>query len=88
MADYCREHIPQIKTCAPDATYLMWLDCRALGLDNDALRRFMIEQAGLGLNDGCSFGRSLNGYMRLNAACPRSVLERAMKQLEAAVKAL
>ena len=56
--------------------------------DNDALRRFMIEQAGLGLNDGCSFGRSLNGYMRLNAACPRSVLERAMKQLEAAVKAL
>ena len=75
-------------TCAPDATYLMWLDCRALGLDNDALRRFMIEQAGLGLNDGCSFGRSLNGYMRLNAACPRSVLERAMKQLEAAVKAL
>lgn len=88
VADYCREHIPRIKTCAPDATYLMWLDCRALGLDNDALRRFMIEQAGLGLNDGCSFGRSLNGYMRLNAACPRSVLERAMKQLEAAVKAL
>ena len=88
VADYCREHIPQIKTCAPDATYLMWLDCRALGLDNDALRRFMIEQAGLGLNDGCSFSRSLNGYMRLNAACPRSVLERAMKQLEAAVKAL
>ena len=88
VADYCREHIPRIKTCAPDATYLMWLDCRALGLDNDALRLFMIEQAGLGLNDGCSFGRSLNGYMRLNAACPRSVLERAMKQLEAAVKAL
>ena len=48
----------------------------------------MIEQAGLGLNEGCSFGRSLNGYMRLNAACPRSVLEQAMKQLEAAVKAL
>ena len=88
VVDYCRAHIPQIKTYAPDATYLMWLDCRALGLDNDALRRFMIEQAGLGLNDGCSFGRSLNGYMRLNAACPRSVLERAMKQLEAAVKAL
>ena len=57
----------------------MWLDCRALGLDNDALRRFMIEQAGLGLNDGCSFGRSLNGYMRLNAACPRSVLEQAIE---------
>ena len=88
VADYCREHIPQIKTCAPDATYLMWLDCRALGLDNDALRRFMIEQAGLGLNDGCAFGRSLNGYMRLNVACPRSILEQAMRQLETAVNSL
>ena len=37
----------------PDATYLMWLDCRALGLTTTPLRRFMIEQAGLGLNDGC-----------------------------------
>ena len=86
---YCREHIPQIKDLRPRRRPTsVWLDCRALGLDNDALRRFMIEQAGLGLNDGCSFSRSLNGYMRLNAACPRSVLERAMKQLEAAVKAL
>ena len=66
----------------------MWLDCRALGLDNAALRRFMIEKAKLGLNEGDTFGRSLSGYMRLNCACPRSVLEQAMKQLEAAVKAL
>ena len=88
VTEFLQEKIPLIHPVAGEATYLMWLDCRALGLDNDALRRFMIEQAGLGLNDGCSFGRSLNGYMRLNAACPRSVLERAMKQLEAAVKAL
>ena len=88
VVNYCREHIPQIKTYAPDATYLMWLDCRELGLDNEALRRFMIEKAKLGLNEGYTFGRSLSGYMRLNAACPRSVLEQAMKQLEAAVKSL
>ena len=88
VVNYCREHIPQIKTYAPDATYLMWLDCRELGLDNEALRRFMIEKAKLGLNEGYTFGRSLSGYMRLNAACPRSVLEQAMRQLEAAVKAL
>lgn len=85
---YCAEHIPQIKTYAPDATYLMWLDCRGLGLDNQALHDFMIQKAGLGLNDGYSFGRSLSGFMRLNAACPRSVLEQAMKQLEAAVNSL
>ena len=88
VVDYCRRHIPQIKTYAPDATYLMWLDCRQLGLDNEALRRFMIDKAKLGLNEGWSFGRSLNGFMRLNAACPRSVLEQAMQQLEAAVKSL
>lgn len=88
VADYCGKHIPQIKTYAPDATYLMWLDCRALGLSNAELHDFMIQKAKLGLNDGCSFGRSLSGYMRLNAACPRSVLEKAMRQLEAAVNSL
>ena len=85
---YCEERIPQIKTYAPDATYLMWLDCRALGLDNESLRRFMIEKAHLGLNEGWSFGRSLNGFMRLNAACPRATLEKALGQLEAAVQTL
>lgn len=88
VAGYCRERIPKIKTFAPDATYLMWLDCRALGLDDEALRSFMIQKAGLGLNDGRSFGRSLSGFMRLNAACPRSVLRQAMGQLEAAVAGL
>ena len=88
VADYCRERIPKIKTYAPDATYLMWLDCRELGLSNDALHDFMIKKAKLGLNDGRSFDRSLEGYMRLNAACPRSVLEKAMRQLEAAVNSL
>lgn len=88
VADYCAERIPKIKTSAPDATYLMWLDCRELGLDNDALHRFMIQKAKLGLVDGCSFDRQLSGFMRLNAACPRSVLEQAMHQLEAAVNTL
>jgi len=88
VVDYCEKHIPKIKTYAPDATYLMWLDCRELGLNNEELRKFMIEKAGLGLNEGYTFGRSLTGFMRLNAACPRSVLRQAMEQLEAAVNAL
>lgn len=88
VVDYCARHIPRIKTYAPDATYLMWLDCRDLGLNNQELHDFMIQKAGLGLNDGYAFGRNLNGYMRLNAACPRSVLERALQQLEAAVNSL
>lgn len=62
--------------------------CRELGMSNEELKNFMIHKAGLGLNEGWSFGRSLSGYMRLNAACPRSVIEKALKQLEAAVAAL
>lgn len=85
IKEYCEQHIPEIKPNVPDATYLVWLDCRALGLEKEELPRFMIEQAGLGLNDGCAFGRSLSGYMRLNAACPRSVLKQALEQLERAV---
>ncbi len=88
VVNYCERHIPKIKTYAPDATYLMWLDCRELGLSNQELHDFMIQKARLGLNDGWAFGRSLNGFMRLNAACPRSVLERALHQLEAAVNSL
>ncbi len=88
VVDYLKKNIPQIKTYAPDATYLMWLDCRGLGMSNEELKKFFIEKARLGLNEGWSFGRSLTGYMRLNVACPRSVLETAMAQLKAAVDAL
>lgn len=88
IRSYCAENIPQIKPNIPDATYLVWLDCRDLGMDNETLRKFMIEKAGLGLNEGYTFGRSLSGYMRLNAACPRSVLGKALGQLKAAVDAL
>lgn len=88
IADYCRRHIPKIRPTVPDATYLVWLDCRELGMNDQELREFMIQKAGLGLNPGSSFTRSLTGFMRLNAACPRPVLEKAMKQLEDAVNSL
>ena len=88
IRDYCAKNIPQIKPNCPDATYLMWLDCRELGMDNEQLRDFFIHKAKLGLNEGCTFGRSLSGFMRLNAACPRATLEKAMVQLKAAVDSL
>ena len=85
IKDYCAANIPEVKPNVPDATYLVWLDCRGLGMGNEELRSFMIHKAGLGLNEGWSFGRSLSGFMRLNAACPRPVLEKAMEQLKHAV---
>lgn len=88
IRDYCEKYIPKIKPNVPDATYLVWLDCRELGMSNEELRRFMIEEAGIGLNEGYTFGRSLSGFMRLNAACPKSVLEKALAQLKEAVDKL
>lgn len=88
VKDYCDAHIPRIHVDLPQATYLLWLDCRGLCLDHDQLNSFMVEKAGLGLNDGRSFAHGLDGYMRLNAGCSRSVLEQAMRQLKDAVDAL
>lgn len=88
IREYCEANIPKIKPNLPDATYLVWLDCRELKMDNEELRRFMIEKAKIGLNEGYTFGRSLSGFMRLNAACPRATLEKALKQLKDAVDAL
>jgi cystathionine beta-lyase len=88
IKDYCEKYIPKIKPNVPDATYLVWLDCRELGMGREELCDFMIHKAKLGLNDGGNFCRGLTGYMRLNAACPRSVLEKAMNQLKDAVDSL
>ena len=88
VVEYCNENIPEIKTYAPDATYLMWLDCRALNLSNTELEKFMIEKAKLGLNSGTAFDKNLNGFMRLNVACPKSVLKQALDQLKKAVDEL
>lgn len=72
---------PQVDT--PQGTYLLWLDCRALGLSDERLQRFFVEQARLGLNPGISFGEQGSGYMRLNFALPRARLLAALDQLTA-----
>ena len=82
---YLKEHIPAIKMIRPQASYLIFLDCRELGLNQDQLNRLFVEDAHLALNDGTTFGKEGEGFMRLNIACPRAVLEQALKQLEQAV---
>ena len=90
--DYIKEYfdtrIPLIRANIPDATYLVWLDCRKLDMTDQELKEFMIRKAGLGLNPGSDFTRALSGFMRLNAACPRATLEKALGQLERAVNEL
>ncbi len=84
VKEFCENNIPQIKTRLPESTYLMWLDCRSLNLGGDELVNFMVNEAHLGLNDGRSFGAK-PGFMRLNVACPRATLEKAMNNLKMAV---
>ena len=81
-----RERVPQIKMTRPEGTYLAWLDCRTLKMDDNALKEWMIHEAGLGLNAGITFGKQGSGYMRLNFACPRSLLEEAIQRLEKAIQ--
>ncbi len=83
--DYFEEKIPQIKMMRPEGTYLVWLDCSGLDLKDKDLKDFMIEDAGLGFNDGRMFGTGGEGYMRMNIACPKQTLLDALIQLEHAV---
>lgn len=82
---YLKEHIPVIKMIRPQASYLIFLDCRELGLSQEELNRLFVEGAHLALNEGTTFGKEGEGFMRLNVACPRAILEKALKQLELAV---
>jgi len=83
--DYCREHIPGVVAPRPEASFLIWLDCRALGLSHDELNHLFVNEAHLALNDGEMFGAGGEGFMRLNVGVPRCVLEKALHQLAEAV---
>ena len=86
--EYFEKRIPRIKVIKPQGTYLLWLDCRDLGMDNLALRRFMREKARVGLDDGFLFGAAGAGFQRMNIACPRTILSEALSRIETAVNSI
>ena len=88
LKEYIGNKISSIKVIDPEGTYLIWLDCRDLGMDNDTLSNFMKKEAKVGLEDGFIFGESGSGFMRMNIACPRSLLNEALKRIENAVNGL
>lgn len=85
---YLRAHMPKIHLIAPEGTYLMWLDCRGLGLDNESLDHFFTWEAAVALDKGFWFGDEGSGFMRMNIACPRARLEQALQAIEQAYKNL
>lgn len=79
------DRLPGLRVSVPEGTYLMWLDCRELALDDAGLKRFFVQEAGVGMNPGISFGEPGSGFMRLNIGCSRAVLEQVLTRIEVAL---
>lgn len=86
IASFFAEKLPKIKVNKPEGTYLAWLDCRELGLTADQLGAFFANEAKVGLNNGATFGRQGEGYMRLNFGCSREVLREGLERIEQAYR--
>ena len=83
---FIEQELPQIKLIPAEGTYLLWLDCRELGMRDDELKRFMIHEAGLGLSPGIAFGMGGSGFMRMNIGAPRSLVMEALEKLKTALR--
>jgi cystathionine beta-lyase len=88
VEDFLEKNIPQIKIFRPQASFLLWLDCRELQLTQPQLVDLFVKKAHLALNDGTMFGEEGAGFMRLNIGSPRKVILEALQSLADAVKAL
>lgn len=82
---FVNENIPKIKVIKQEGTFLTWLDCRELGLSDEELERFFLEEAKLALSTGTAFGKGGSGFMRMNIGCPISTVKEALERLKNAV---
>lgn len=88
VEQFCSQYIPQIKPIRPQASYLVWLDCRGLNLNHEQIVELFAQKAKLALNDGAMFGSEGSCFMRLNVGTTRAVLTTALEQLKSAVEQL
>jgi cystathionine beta-lyase len=82
LKDFCQEYLPDISGSPLQATYLVWLDCTALGKSSNELSKLLFKEEKLWLNAGTMYGSSGEGFLRINIACPRQVLEEGLRRLE------
>lgn len=85
LADFVQHQLPGIEMAKPEGTYLAWLDCRAAGIQGSPYE-FFLKQARVGFNDGPTFGKGGEGFVRLNFACTRALLSEALQQMKAALE--
>jgi cystathionine beta-lyase len=86
---YVAEKLPQLAVSPLEGTYLAWLDCRQAGLPAGvAPGKFFLEEAKVALNEGATFGKGGDGFVRLNFGCPRAILEEALERMRVALASL
>ncbi|MGL5512797.1 MAG: MalY/PatB family protein, partial [Sporomusa sp.] len=86
LTQFIAENVDTIKVIRPEGTYLIWLDCRELGMDIQQLKQFMLERARVAMDDGYLFGSGGEGFTRMNIACTRATLQKALANIAQAVK--
>ncbi len=86
--NYCKSNIPKIKPNKPEGTYLVWIDCKELGMNKEELKNFMFNEVRVAFDSGFWFGVEGEGHVRMNIACPRSIIEEALKRLKMAIDKL
>lgn len=81
LDDFISSNIPGVSFIPPEGTYQIWLNFNKLGLDNSELKNLLVQKAGLAMNEGHTYGPGGDGFMRMNIASPRKILEEAMGRL-------
>lgn len=87
-AEYIHRNIPEIGIVKPEATYMIWLDCRKLKMQGRALHEFFVKRAHVGMNEGSTFGPGGDGFMRMNVATSRIIVKQALEQIKEAVSTM
>ena len=87
MVQFLKERLPELKMTKPEATYMVWVDFRGTGMSTEEIEKFILEKAHIATDMGSWFRDGGEGYLRFNLACPRSILEKALAQLEKALHA-
>ncbi len=87
VSAYLGQHLPAIRLIQPEGTYLLWLDCRDLGMSDRQLKDFFVHHARVGMNPGTVFGEGGSGFMRLNIGSPRRVIADALRRIANALDA-
>ena len=81
---FMSERLPELPLCRMEASYLVWIDTTALGMDSDAVEELLLQQAGVWINSGIMYGA--DGYIRINIACPRRRMMEGLERIAAVLR--